>query len=113
MRCVRMMKRWDLSLFGIGSDSIAVPEALSVGVNRGVCTHGAAASSGVRGRGTAGPVIGIGLRLEFLINVEHVVTCTVRWVANLDIVVIPTEFLVRLRARKEIGAAKEEADAGN
>jgi hypothetical protein len=53
------------------------------------------------------------LGLEFLVNVEHVVACTVRGVANLDIVVIPAELLVRLRARKEIGAAKEEADAGN
>jgi hypothetical protein len=86
---------------------------LSVGVNRGVCTHRAAATSGVRGRGTAGPVVGIGLGLKFLVNVEHVVAGTVRWVANLDIVVIPAELLVRLWARKEIGAAKEEADAGN
>jgi len=51
--------------------------------------------------------------LEFFVDVEHAVAGAVRRIANLNIVVVPAELLVGLRARKEVGATKEEADTGN
>jgi hypothetical protein len=53
------------------------------------------------------------MRLEFLVNVDHAVASTVHGVANLDVVVVPSELLVGLRAGEESSATKEEADAGN
>ena len=53
------------------------------------------------------------MRLELLVDVEHAVASAIRRVANLDVVVVPAELLVRLDAGEEVGAAKEVADAGD
>jgi hypothetical protein len=53
------------------------------------------------------------MRLEFFVNVNQAVASAVHRFANLDVVVVPTELLIGLWARKELGAAKEEADTGN
>jgi hypothetical protein len=53
------------------------------------------------------------VRLELLVDVEHAVASTVHGVANLDVVVVPSELLVGLRAREELGATKEVADTSN
>jgi hypothetical protein len=102
-----------LSLLGVGSNGVAVPKALSIGVDRRVGAHGTSAASGVRGGGAAGPVIRIGLGLKLFVDVDHAVTSTVHGIANFDIVVVPAELLVGLWAWEEVGAAKEEADTSN
>jgi hypothetical protein len=53
------------------------------------------------------------MRLELFVNVHQAVASAVHRFTNLDVVVIPTELFIGLRARKELGAAKEEADTGN
>lgn len=99
-------------VFGIGSNCIAFPEALRV-VGRGSSADGAPATSRVRRGRAAGPVVRVGVRLELLVDVEHAVASTVHGVANLDVVVVPSELLVGLRAREELGATKEVADTSN
>jgi hypothetical protein len=51
--------------------------------------------------------------LELLVDVEHAVASTVHGVTNLDVVVVPTELFVGLRAGQEFGATEEVADTGN
>jgi hypothetical protein len=51
--------------------------------------------------------------LKLLVNVQHAVAGTILGVANLDVVVVPAELLVGLRAREKVGAAEEVADSGN
>jgi hypothetical protein len=53
------------------------------------------------------------VRLEFFVDVNHAVASTVHWVANLNVVVIPAEFLVGLWAGQEPGTAEEEAYTGD
>lgn len=98
--------------FCVRRDCVTLPEALRV-VRRRACTQGAAAASRVGRRGTAGPVVRVGLRLEFLVDVEHAVAGAVLRIADLNVVVIPAELLVRLDARKEVGATEEVANTGD
>jgi hypothetical protein len=101
-----------LRRLGVRSNCIAVPEALGIFCRR-VCAHGTTATSRVgRGR-AAGPVVRVRLRLELLVNVQHAVASAVLRVTNLNVVVVPTELLIRLDAGQEVGAAEEVADAGN
>jgi hypothetical protein len=51
--------------------------------------------------------------LELFVDVEHAVASTVHRVANFDVVVVPAELLVGLRAGQELGATEEVADTGN
>lgn len=51
--------------------------------------------------------------LELFVDIEHAVAGAVQGVADFDIVVIPAELLVGLRAGQELGAAEEVANAGN
>jgi len=51
--------------------------------------------------------------LKFLVDVQHAVASAVLRVANLDVIVVPAELLVRLDAGKEVGAAEEVANTGD
>lgn len=53
------------------------------------------------------------MRGELLVDVEHAEASTIGGVANLDIVVVPSELLVELRAGEEVGTSEEVADSGN
>jgi hypothetical protein len=53
------------------------------------------------------------MRLEFFVDVEHAVANAVHGVTDLNVVVVPAKFLVRLWAGQELGAAEEVADTGN
>jgi len=99
-------------VFGVRSDGVAIPEALGI-VDGRVGTNWATAASGVGRGGAAGPIVRIRMWLELLVDVEHVVADTVDWVADLNVVVVPTELLIGLRARKEVSATEEIAYAGD
>jgi hypothetical protein len=51
--------------------------------------------------------------LEFFVDVEHAETSAISRVADLDVVVVPAEFLVGLRTGKELGTTEEIADTSN
>jgi hypothetical protein len=51
--------------------------------------------------------------LELFVDVEHAVANAVHGVTDLNVVVVPAELFVGLRAGQELGAAEEVADTGN
>jgi hypothetical protein len=50
--------------------------------------------------------------VEFIVDVEHVV-CDILGLANLDIIIVPTELLVGLWTREELGSRPEKGNTSN